>query len=220
MAEFGQAMAAMYTGQDAESRKQADRWLQHFSTTAGAWDIAHAVLSNPHSDPSSPHTLFAVKTLHDKILCDFDDLGPDQRLALREAISTHLLHIGLRPGVPRPVVKRLALCAAALAVQMQWSEVFGYVTALSSRMPPGQEINGIRLVMEILSALPDQCEDSYLSTSDDSRDAFRAVLERHIPDVMTFLAQTAARPEVLANVEAATALLQCLRNWVAPKRQT
>ena len=39
----------------------------------------------------------------------------------------------------------MALCAAALAVQMQWDGVFAYVTSLSGRAPPGQEVAPITL---------------------------------------------------------------------------
>ena len=202
-----------HLGQDAESRKQADRWLQHFSTTPGAWEIVNQVLSNPATDPSSPHMMFSVKTLHDKILCDFDELSPETRVGLRDAISAHLMSIGLRAGVPRTVVRRLSCCLAALAVQMQWSDVFAYATQLSSQAPPGQEVNATRLVLELLGALPNQCHDKYLHVRDAEREAFSGLLEGYTSDVLAFLAATGARPEVTGDEEAAVALLRGLGMW-------
>lgn len=176
--------------------------------------MVHAVLANPATDPASAHFQFAAKTLHDKICCDFDDLPLPQRLALREAISAHVLQWGLRPGVPRPVLRRLAMCAAALAVQMEWAEVFGYVVSLSGRAPPGHEPQTARLVLELLAALPDQCHDLGLRCSDHTRDTFQTLLDRNQPDVFAFLAASAQRPEVASNADAATALLRCFADWV------
>jgi hypothetical protein len=160
MAAFNQAIAAMYgPGGDAEQRRGADAWLQHFGTTQEAWGVVSSVISTLDQDPGSSHLQFAVKTLHDKICFDFHELPQENRVQLREAISQHLLSWGLKPGVPRPVIRRLSLCAAALALQMQWGEVFQYVTALMGRAGPGQEGAVARLVLELLAALPDQCGD-------------------------------------------------------------
>ena len=125
---------------------------------------------------------------------------------------------GLRPGVPRPVLRRLAMCAAALAVQMEWKEVFAYVVNLGSQAPPGQEVNTLRLVLELLAALPDQCNDTSLLCAEETRANFQALLDQNQGDVLAFLATTGARPEVGANAEAATALLRCFADWVSAKK--
>lgn len=172
-------------------------------------------MASPTTDPASAHFQFAAKTLHDKICCDFDDLPAAQRLALRDAVSAHVLQWGLRPGVPRPGLRRLALCAAALAVQMSWGGVFEYVVSLSQRaVPAGQEAHTARLVLELLAALPDQCHDLSLRCSDDTRGAFQRLLDANQPNVLAFLAATGARPEVASNADAATALLRCFADWV------
>jgi len=175
----------------------------------------NTILANPATDPASAHFQFAAKTLHDKICCDFDELPEPQRLALREAISSHVMQWGLRPGVPRPVLRRLAMCAAALAVQMEWKEVFAYVVNLGSQAPPGQEVNTLRLVLELLAALPDQCNDMSMRCADENRANFQSLLDQNQGDVLAFLATNGARAEVSANAEAATALLRCFADWVS-----
>lgn len=82
LVDFNNAIAAMYSGTNQAEIQGADKWLQHFSTTPGAWDVVHAILQDTTMDVTSAHVQFAVKTLHDKICCDIDDLSSEQRVCV------------------------------------------------------------------------------------------------------------------------------------------
>jgi hypothetical protein len=72
---------------------------------------------------------------------------------------------------------------------------------------------GLRVVFELLAALPDQCGDMTLRVDNLQRDEFMDILNGFIPDVLQFLS-TAWTPQVAANEDCARALLGCLGNWV------
>jgi hypothetical protein len=80
LADFNNAIVAMYSGANPDEIQGADRWLQHFGTTPEAWGVVHAVLQDTTMNVTSPHIQFAVKTMHDKICCDIDDLSTEQRV--------------------------------------------------------------------------------------------------------------------------------------------
>ena len=165
--DYNMAIVAMYGSASSEAeRQQADRWLQHFCRTKGAWEVANAVIANPQTDPTSPQMQFACKTLLDKICLDFSELPSDaDKMALRETVSNHVMRWGLfagAPGTPGPVLKKLSLCLASLAVQMRWADIFTYCTELIGKAQPGQEVNVTRLVLQLLAALPVRMNSSLL----------------------------------------------------------
>lgn len=156
LADYNAAIQAMYgLASNEQERQQADKWLQHFCRSTSAWEIANAVIANPQTDAASPHMAFACKTLLDKISLDYEELPSDTaKLALREAVSTHVMRWGLGAGTPGTILKKLSLCLASLAVQMHWTDIFTYCTELIGKAQPGQEVNVTRLVLQLLAALP------------------------------------------------------------------
>eukprot|EP00620_Florenciella_sp_RCC1587_P015131 CAMPEP_0182560400 /NCGR_PEP_ID=MMETSP1324-20130603/3107_1 /TAXON_ID=236786 /ORGANISM="Florenciella sp., Strain RCC1587" /LENGTH=1004 /DNA_ID=CAMNT_0024772745 /DNA_START=219 /DNA_END=3234 /DNA_ORIENTATION=- len=212
-AQFNAAMTACF-GQNStqEQRSEADRWLQHFQQTNEAWEVSVNLLGNASLSPEI--LFFAANTLHGKIQYEFYDLPQENQAGLRDAISGHLMRWGLTPGVSKALTKRLCLCAAALAVQMNWREVFESIPALIAKAAPGTELSVTKVALDLLACLPDECNSYRLECHPDTRDAFQVALDQSVPQVLAFLSQTAARADITSDAEGFEGVLVALGMWV------
>lgn len=212
-AQFNAAMTACFgQGSTAEQRAEADRWLQHFQQRNEAWEVSISLLGNASLSPEI--LFFAANTLHTKIQYDFFDLPQENQAGLREAISGHLMRWGLTPGVSKALTKRLCLCAASLAVQMNWREVFESIPALIAKAAPGTELSVTKVALDLLACLPDECNSQRVCCHDDTRDAFQEALNQSVPQVLAFLSQTAARADITSDAEGFEGVLSALGMWV------
>ena len=61
------AISALYNHDDADIRKQADKWLESWRMSSEAWSAADNILHDP-SSPGEAH-VFAAQTLRLKVQC-------------------------------------------------------------------------------------------------------------------------------------------------------
>lgn len=214
MNELNQALALCFGPTSTpQQRSAADRWLQDFQRTPAAWQVAEAILAETAAvDPNV--LFFAATTLHAKICNDFGQLAPESQIPLRGAISTHLMRWMLTPGASRPVLKRLCLCAAALAVQMTWAEVLHAIPAMIEQASPEHRLTVTKMAMELLGYLPEECNSLWVNVEDDKRDAFQAVLDGRAAQVLVFVSQTSSREDVRTDAECLESILLCLMCWL------
>lgn len=121
-----QALAIVFSPTLTTSRATANDYLVQFQQSRVAWMVCDQLLS---SNEESPQThFFAAQTLHTKIQRDIADLqhdDPSSSLAsLRDSLcQSLLLNTTANNSANYSLTKRLAMCIAALAVQMNWTSV-------------------------------------------------------------------------------------------------
>jgi len=107
------AVAALFHADDGATRGAADRWLEAWQQTPGAWSVADALLHEPQSPVEAQH--FCAQTLKAKSQRDFEELPDGAAASLRESLLQLLLRFSR--GMP-PVRTQLCLALAALAAHL------------------------------------------------------------------------------------------------------
>ena len=130
---------------------------------------------------------FAAQTLHYKCQNDVGSLSSQEVHSLREEISNHFCRYAAdivratgenRPCNNRPLVGRLGMALAALAVQMNWTNVFDdWMTVLETR----PELTWA--VLELFQSIPEECTGRYLWG--DEKENFRRGLKEKAGRVLS-----------------------------------
>mmetsp|Transcript_16784 Transcript_16784/g.28533 ORF Transcript_16784/g.28533 Transcript_16784/m.28533 type:complete len:310 (+) Transcript_16784:50-979(+) len=167
-------------GSPFDRRDVADRYLTSFQRTAVAWIVCDRLLSTTSTSPSSnineedstlstQRQFFAAQTLHAKCLSDVYQLPPNSLPSLRDSLVNHFIshatdsvraHIENRPA-NRPLVTRLAMTIAALAVQMSWHTCLNDISANVLHQHP--ELGPA--VLELFRSIPEEADSHRLVVS-------------------------------------------------------
>jgi len=201
-------------------RVAADRFLVRFQDTPDAWTVCDAILSSPGGQAG--WAFFAAQTLHVKCrdyACGVGQLPPGSLEALRARLVGHLRTAGADPGAPRALTTRIALALSALACQMGWRTAAADAVALAAAGLDGTPPLPARVVLGLLSALPEEAEGRRLVLPDEGmRDDFRHSLLGSAPEVLPYLERCAAAAEdgggAAEAVRTAEAALRCFAAWV------
>lgn len=141
-------------------RQLADRYLTSFQQTAVAWMVCDRLLQDT-SGGGSPmisqqRRFFAAQTLHTKCRSDVQQIPYDSLSSLRDSLVTHLTNSFSQPAL----ITRLALCVAALSVQMSWTSI---VTDMLEKLGHQQGV-----VLQIFRVLPEECASDRLILVDEN----------------------------------------------------
>uniref|UniRef100_A0A7S3NIA9 Exportin-1/Importin-beta-like domain-containing protein n=1 Tax=Aureoumbra lagunensis TaxID=44058 RepID=A0A7S3NIA9_9STRA len=162
--------------------------------------------------------IFAAMTLHVKVCGDIHELSDVQKNGLRDAALEHLARWGCGPAAgstPPAVVKKIALAVAALAVQTSWDGALMHISqqleAAESRQAEGlsQQKNIIsfseeaalveatcrskRIAIELLAALPEQCEARRLCVSRARREGYQSFLKQNANNAVNAITMVVAQ---------------------------
>ncbi|KAL7536651.1 hypothetical protein ACHAXR_009842 [Thalassiosira sp. AJA248-18] len=167
-----------------DRRDVADRYLTSFQRTAVAWivcdrllstaDVTNAVVAPtpPTSSTVEDSTLrtqrqfFAAQTLHAKCLSDVYQLPPASLPSLRDSLLNHFItHASDSVRAPlenrpanRPLVTRLSMAIASLAVQMQWNTCLTDIT--NNVLTPHPELGPA--ILELFRSIPEEADSNRL----------------------------------------------------------
>ena len=141
-------------------RQLADRYLTSFQLTAVAWMVCDRLLQDT-SGGSSPmisqqRRFFAAQTLHTKCRSDVLQIPSDSLPFLRDSLLTHLTNSLNQPAL----VTRLALCVAALSVQMSWTSIANDLLEKLSQQ--------YAVVLQVFKVLPEECASDRLILIDEN----------------------------------------------------
>ena len=146
-------------------RQFADRYLTSFQNTSLAWMVCDRLLADTAEaspEKQQQRLFFAAQTLHKKCHVDIFELPADSLPSLRDSLLNHLQRY-VTAGALRT---RLAMCVAALAVQMNWSTI---VTELLA--------NPSAVLLPILRVLPEECASDRIILLNDQ---FRFDMRDHL----------------------------------------
>jgi transportin-3 len=218
------AVAALFHAEDGSARGAADRWLEAWQQTPGAWSVADAVLHQPSSPMEAQH--FCAQTLKAKSQRDFEELPGQAAASLRESLLQLLLRFSR--GAP-PVRTQLCLALAALAAHLpaaNWpaeSEAGGagaaaaggsLLTSPPPGAPPAQAAtpggNVVRwfahrfrneppeaalpCVLEMLTVLPQEVDAQAIALRPERRREFASELRAAVPDALDVLGGCLSAP--------------------------
>ena len=190
------------------TRDQADSFLTTFQRLPIAWTIcldsllaSPSSLDHPSIDPSTlqQRHFFAAQTLHYKCQDvhvhhnnnnnnNIHSLSPTEITSLRDSISHHFCRYAAdidratgenRPCNNRPLVGRLGMALAALAVQMNWTDVLDdWMGVLESR----PELTWA--VLELFQSIPEECSAGgrWSGWNDDSLEEEKEMFRRGLKE--------------------------------------
>ena len=196
-------------------RQLADRYLTSFQSTSVSWMVCDRLLQEGDCTTSNTQDaavqqqrrFFAAQTLHTKCRNDMCQLPVTTLPSLRDSMLQHLQ----RYSTPGPLMTRLAMCIAALAVQMNWTTI---VTDLLHN-------NDHNMAMAILRVLPEECASDRLILLDDSnRFAMRDHLISSAPAFLRYLLTSMNNSnnnnthQTQGNKKPAVVILQTLLAWI------
>jgi transportin-3 len=195
-------------------RQSADRYLTSFQGTATSWMVCDRFLQEDdviNGDinmkmEQAQRRFFAAQTLHTKCRNDFHQLPKESLPMLRDSLMNHL-HRYVK-GVPNPsdeaLIARLAMCIAALAVQMEWITIV--IDLLNF---DGGNVSSRMVATTILRALPEECASDRLFMVDDTpRFKMRDHLISSAPLTFSFLQDS------VQNTEHTSRVLKTFHIWV------
>ena len=127
---------------------------------------------------------------------------------LRRALIQHIIKLAEEPQLDRAVCKRLSLCVAAMAIQLNRSgivnEILSSLNALISSAP--------YIVLELLTVLPEECYDKRVFVDTATRHSFSMQLSQSVPDVFAFLHSLIAHPQ--SPISTKVNVLTCFGKWI------
>ena len=228
------ASSASGDGSPFGRRDVADRYLTSFQRTAVAWIVcdrlllstttaaATAVNTNEEDSTSlsTQRQFFAAQTLHAKCLSDVYQLPPHSLPSLRDSLVNHFIshatdsvraHIENRPAINRPLVTRLAMAIAALAVQMSWHTCLNDMTTnvLNSHPELGPA------VLELFRSIPEEADSNRLVVSrEEDLWSYRDMLRNSSRIVLGLCEHAVQSTNSQSDVATTEAVLSCLQSWI------
>ena len=185
-------------------RQLADRYLTTFQATAVSWMVCDRLLQEGDTSTadSVQRRFFAAQTLHTKCRNDMFELPETAFASLRDSLLSHLQ----RAVGDVALTTRLAMCIAAVAVQMDWSTI---VTDLLAAI---RDTTNPQAVLAILRILPEECaSDRLILINDNNRFVMRDHLVASAPSFFQYLQTSMSHP---ASPQQAQSVLQILHVWI------
>mmetsp|Transcript_71912 Transcript_71912/g.113964 ORF Transcript_71912/g.113964 Transcript_71912/m.113964 type:complete len:965 (+) Transcript_71912:107-3001(+) len=200
--ECAQALQALYSQSDPNTKKQADAWLVQFQQTPVAWQVCDHLLT--HAESPVQFRFFAAQTMRTKVQFDFYELPADSYSNLRDTLLNHI--DSFRAPEFQAIHTQLALAVADLAIQMDiaWPDV---IDSLFNRF--GQNPERYASLLEVLRMLPEENYNQRLMTDTYKRHSTRERFKNDAPKVVQFLL-TLPCP----SIQAKRKVLECFHSWI------
>ncbi|KAK9459739.1 armadillo-type protein [Lipomyces oligophaga] len=201
-----QALSALYSGSDRQTREQAGQFLEQFQKSSEAWTICHSILGS--SDGPLEAKLFAAQTLRSKIIYDMHQLPDADKQQLCSSVMNLL--VSYKNG-PKIIVTQLCLSLANLAIQMiQWSSPIEQVI-----LACGNDSTSIPIILEFLKVLPEEAGDvRKIPLSDfELRERVVELLQKNSDQVMTILINYVESPATPKSAQ--SLIFECINSWLS-----
>ena len=222
-----------------EQRQLADAYLTSFQATSISWMVCDRLLSlqdgnNSTSDATvqQQRRFFAAQTLHLKCRVAVHELPRDSLPSLRDSLLQHLRTYTNTGGNNNHAIHsssalttRLAMCVAALAVQMSWTtiltdllEPLSAAAAAATNGNPEDPSTALQraVVLSILQVLPEECASDRLVLMEDESN--RYVMRDHFVAnsdmVLAFLHSCMTTASLSNNSRAIQRVLSTLHLWI------
>lgn len=232
-------------------RDVADRYLTSFQRTAVAWMVCDRLLSNDapttttttstmiaeDSTLRTQRQFFAAQTLHAKCLSDVYQLPVSSLPSLRDSLLNHFIaHATDNARAPyenrpanKPLVTRLSMAIASLAVQMNWDTCLTDIA--NNVLLPHPELGPA--ILELFRSLPEEADSHRLVLVNNEEEElwrYRSML-RNSSNIVLGLCERAILSSISqqhnphhhhhqlfhsVNSDVATieAVLSCLQSWI------
>ncbi|KAK9355678.1 armadillo-type protein [Lipomyces doorenjongii] len=200
-----QALNALYTGSNRQTKEQAGQFLEQFQKSQEAWTISHTILSSPSLPIESK--LFAAQTLRSKVIYDLHQLPADGQLQLRSSLITLL---GTYTAGPKIILTQLCLALANLAIQLvQWKSALEDVIRAC-----GNDAASAPIVLEFLKVLPEEASDvkKIPLSEDELKERTRELLENNAMQVLNILVAYVSSANTPQSSHAL--IFECLNSWL------
>ncbi|KAL3777251.1 hypothetical protein ACHAW5_008543 [Stephanodiscus triporus] len=225
-------------GDNFDRRDVADRYLTSFQRAPVAWMVCDrllssgsAVLGDSNEDPTlrTQRQFFAAQTLHAKCLGDVHQLPRSSLPSLRDSLLSHFVtHASDAARAPhedrpanRPLVTRLSMAIAALAVHMGWTS--GLVDVAEGVLVPNPQLGPA--VLELFRSIPEEADSGRLVMASEDGDggglrAYRDMLRKSAHVVLGLCEGAVASSSASSNggggsdVATTEAVLGCLQSWI------
>ena len=197
-----------------ENRESADKYLTWFQRQRVAWMVCDKILvesSNSSSSSSSSNyhgPFFAAQTLHTKCRTDVStQLPPESLPSLRDSLLQQITIYSNNSSnttstTNTPIVTRLCMSLASLAVQMGWTSILqDAIQGFASSQ---------KLVFQIIQYLPEEASsDRLILETEEPRQLFLSNLQKSSDTLLQYLWYHATNsPTEVQGV------LQCLVSWI------
>ncbi|KAI8470335.1 MAG: armadillo-type protein [Monoraphidium minutum] len=191
--QLSAAFRALFHSDDAATKVEANRWLDAWQQTPGAWGVADAVLHDPAS--SQDLQQFCAQTLKTKVQRDFEELPPEAVAQLRDSLFALLLRAANARA--QAVRTQLALALAALAAHVPaaaWGEG-GVLRWFAERFGGQAGDVGLSCMLEMLTVLPQEADSRKIACRPERRAAFQGELRGYLPHALEVLTSCLSQPE-------------------------
>jgi len=218
-------------------RQMADAYLTSFQTTSVSWMVCDRLLSLQDATLTTTTTtttaqdvavqqqrqFFAAQTLHLKCRVAIHELPRDSLPSLRDSLLQHLQNFtssNVSAGSGNTaLITRLAMCVAALAVQMNWTSILTDLleplSAGGTTDPenPSQTSLQRAIVLDVLQVLPEECASERLLLDDENnRYLMRDQFVAHSSMVLAFLHSCITTAGT--SQKTIQQILSCLHLWI------
>ncbi len=148
--------------------------------------------------------------------------GQNRTFSLRTSLCNHLATSIMTNNSSPAVVTRLCLAIAAFAVQTNWQraveDISGHMFA-SIQAALGDQLGNnafgntkaIKIVLELLEVLPEECNDSKIIVVEQTREGFYNELMRSVPTLLNLLQGLSVTETSEPILER---LFKCLQTWI------
>uniref|UniRef100_A0A0A0LAK7 Exportin-1/Importin-beta-like domain-containing protein n=1 Tax=Cucumis sativus TaxID=3659 RepID=A0A0A0LAK7_CUCSA len=204
------------------NRVAANQWLVQFQQTGAAWEVATAILTSDHVQPSMSSFVpdlevefFAAQILKRKI----QNEGYLLQLGVKDALLNALL-VAAKKFSSGPPQLLTQICLALSALILRTVEHGKPIDRLFYSLQNLQSVdNGNLAVLEMLTVLPEEVVDSQnvdCKISSSCRSQYARELLLHTPMVLEFLLQQSEKGFDCGtqSQEKNRKILRCLLSWV------
>ena len=200
------------------------------TAVGGVTVIGNTAATAEDSTLRTQRQFFAAQTLHAKCLSDVYQLPPASLPSLRDSLLTHFIsHASDSVRAPlenrpanRPLVTRLSMAIASLAVQMQWNTCLTDIT--NNILTPHPELGPA--ILELFRSIPEEADSNRLVlASEDDLWAYRDMLrnsshvvlglcEHAVNSIVTNSSSGGGSSNSFSDVATTEAVLSCLQSWI------
>ena len=198
--------AALRAMQQPSQVKKVEKWIGELQNSPNAWSLWDRLLREPGLDADGMMCrLWGGKMLQNKITHSLDELDASQVAPLMQSLIGHLNSLSQRPAEMK-ACRFLCVSIAACAVQVNQP---GVVTQVLQLLDP-LVASAPSIVLELLTVLPEECDNTKIIISDGHREAFRGQLTASVDMVYGFLLSLWPN----ANEDTRVDILRVVERWI------
>lgn len=185
--------------------KEANEWLVEFERSPLAWEVSDLLLRNPSN---SIERFFGAKFLYSKIARQFFQISHETAIQLMQNLVQHLTQLAGESTFDTKTATYICLALAALLLQL---DIAGAINQILVWLNPVISERPV-LLLSLLTVLPEECDNSRILVSNETRNSFARQLSESYCDVFKFLSSLVVNSRT---EEDKLAILKCASKWIA-----